>query len=87
MTAQPWLVPKRVPAQDSVRSRAGKSTGKVLGWLRPGKAALASLLSVPLTAIGLACIDYGVFLASQVAGFIVTGISLILLEHVIADEA
>ena len=60
---------------------------KVLSWLRPGRVVLASVASVPLTTIGLACIDYGVFLASQVAGFIVTGISLILLEHVIADEA
>jgi len=85
MTAQPWA--PAVLRGKAKPSAAHRGMAKVLSWLRPGRAALASVASVPLTTIGLACIDYGVFLASQVAGFIVTGISLILLEHVIADEA
>jgi hypothetical protein len=53
---------------------------------RPARPALANLASVPLHAAGLACVDVGVFTASPVAGWIITGLSLIWLEHVIADE-
>lgn len=53
----------------------------------PHKASLARLAEIPLTVLGLGCIDTGVFQASTVAGWIVTGLSLILLEHLIADEA
>jgi hypothetical protein len=52
----------------------------------PHKAALASLADIPLTVAGLGCIDAGVFVANMVAGLIVTGVSLMWLEHLIADE-
>lgn len=59
-------------------------TGKAA--IAPHKASLANLWSIPLTVAGVGCVDTGVFFASVVAGWIVTGLSLILLEHVIADE-
>jgi hypothetical protein len=54
--------------------------------IAPHKASLASLWSIPLTVLGIGAIDTGVFLASAVAGWIVLGLSLVLLEHMIADE-
>jgi len=76
------------------RSLPGRSLGKRLRGLRaraaalvkPVRAPLANLAATPLHAAGLACIDAGVFTASLTAGLIVTGFSLIWLEHVIADE-
>ena len=52
----------------------------------PHRAALANLMSMPLTLAGAGCIDTGVFYASTVAGWIITGLSLVVLEHLIADE-
>lgn len=54
--------------------------------VRPHTAPLVNLAKMPLTVTGLGCIDAGVFTASDVAGWIVTGISLIVLEYAIADE-
>lgn len=54
--------------------------------MTPAKPVLANLASIPLTVAGLGCIDCGVFFASTIAGFIITGISLIVLEHLAADE-
>ena len=59
---------------------------RVTAIVRPAAAPLANLAASPLHAAGLACIDAGVFTASLTAGLIVTGFSLIWLEHVIADE-
>lgn len=52
----------------------------------PHRAALSNLASIPLTTFGLGCICTGVFYASTIAGWIVTGLALIFLEHVIADD-
>lgn len=52
----------------------------------PHRAALANLASIPLTVAGIGCVDAGVFVANTIAGLLVTGVSLILLEHAIADE-
>jgi hypothetical protein len=41
---------------------------------------------MPLSVLGYAAIDIGVFRASSIAGWIVTGLSLIWLEYLIADE-
>ena len=54
--------------------------------VKPARPALANLAASPLHVLGLGCIDTGVFTASPVAGWIITGLSLIWLEHVIADE-
>lgn len=47
---------------------------------------LKNLLSVPLTTAGAACFSVAAFLGNTIAGFAVTGICLIVLEAVIADE-
>lgn len=52
----------------------------------PHKASVAKLAEIPLTVAGVGCIAAGVFLASAIAGFIVLGGALILLEYLIADE-
>ena len=70
------LIPRAMGAVAASTARLG----------RPHRAALSNLAAIPLTALGLGCIDTGVFYANFVAGWIVTGLSLIFLEHVIADE-
>jgi hypothetical protein len=52
----------------------------------PTKPVLKNLAAIPLTVAGLACIDVGVFTASPIAGWLVTGVSLMWLEHLIADD-
>jgi len=54
--------------------------------IEPHRAALRNLASIPLTVLGAGCVDVGIFTANSVAGWICTGLSLILVEHVIADE-
>ncbi len=74
------------PAGRSWRPLLRKAAAVVSGWLRPARPVLANLAASPLTAAGLACVDAGVFTASVTAGWIVTGLSLMVLEHVLADE-
>lgn len=52
----------------------------------PHKAAVANLLHIPLTVTGTACIDYAAFHLGAGWGWLVTGLSLVLVEHIIADE-
>lgn len=54
--------------------------------VQPHKAVLSNLASIPLTVAGIACADTGAFLASTIAGWIFTGVTLLVLEHLIADE-
>lgn len=71
----------------------GKAIGQLLhgagataaALMKPHRASLARLADIPLTAAGVALSDVGVFRAAAVAGFIVTGLSLVLVEHLIAD--
>ena len=75
----------------SGRSRIGKVTlapaARFLSRLaRPVRAPLVNLASIPLHVAGLACIDAAAFTGNLIAGLVVTGLSLIWLEHVIADE-
>lgn len=53
---------------------------------RPHKAAISNLLHVPFTAAGAACIDYAGFHLGAGWGWLITGVSLIVVEHIIADE-
>jgi hypothetical protein len=55
-------------------------------FLRPAKPVLANLASVPLTVAGLGCADFAAFHLAHGWGWLVTGASLMWLEHVIADE-
>lgn len=53
----------------------------------PHKAAFANLRSIPLTVAGIGCIDYAAFHIGSGWGWLVTGVSLMVLEHMIADDA
>lgn len=53
----------------------------------PHKAALANLRSIPLTVAGIGCTDYSAFHLGGGWGWLVTGVSLMILEHMIADDA
>lgn len=73
----------------------------VLGWLatlvalpgllgraavRPHRAALRRLADIPLTLVALSCADYAAFALPGRWGWLATGASLIVLEHLIADD-
>lgn len=82
------MVTAVLPARRALRlrQRAKQAASKALGLLRPARPVAVNLLASPLTVAGLACADIGVFTASVTAGWIITGLSLFVLEHVIADE-
>lgn len=44
------------------------------------------LAQIPLTVAGIGCIDAAAFVGNTIAGLVVTGLSLMGLEYVIADE-
>lgn len=78
-------IPRPRPA--SALPRLGKSlTRRVAAMVKPAKPVLANLASIPLHVAGLGCIDAAAFTGNTIAGLVVTGLSLIWLEHVIADE-
>lgn len=55
-------------------------------WLKPVRPVLANLAAVPLHVAGLGCVDFAAFHLGHGWGWLVTGATLIWLEHVIADE-
>ncbi len=44
------------------------------------------LAEIPLTVAGVGCIDAAAFVGNTIAGLVVTGLSLMAVEYVIADE-
>ena len=50
------------------------------------KASVKRLSEIPLTVTGIAFIDFAAFHVAHGLGWLVTGISLLILEHLIADE-
>ena len=52
----------------------------------PHKVAAANLFAMPLTVLGVACIDFAAFHLAHGWGWLFTGISLILLEYVASDD-
>ena len=54
--------------------------------IAPHKVSLANLKQIPLTIVGFACIDFAAFHLAHGWGWLVTGLSLILLEHMIAED-
>lgn len=65
-------------------------TGRAAAHLQTARAGLrrltARLAPSALTVAGLGCIDIGVFEANTIAGWIATGISLLVLEYRIDGE-
>ena len=62
---------------------AARAAGRLLAPARP---VAANLASVPLHVAGLGCIDFAAFHLAHGWGWLITGLSLIWVEHVIADE-
>lgn len=80
----------RVPVTSRLRgyaTAAGNAVKRAAARaITPHKAALGNLTSMPLTVAGAACVDFAAFHLAHGWGWLVTGISLVLLEHAIADE-
>lgn len=54
--------------------------------LAPHKSSLRNLGQIPLTVCGTGFIDFAAFHLAHGWGWLVTGVSLIVLEHLIADD-
>lgn len=54
--------------------------------LAPHKVSLKNLGQIPLTCLGTGFIDFAAFHLGHGWGWLVTGISLIVIEHLIADD-
>lgn len=75
----------RIRAAARTTARAMAALGRRA--IAPHRASLANLARVPFTLAGAGCVDYAAFHVASGLGWLITGISLVLLEHVIADEA
>ena len=64
-------------------ARAGLAVRKAAA---PARAPLANLAQIPLTVAGIGCIDAAAYIGNEIAGLVVIGLSLLALEHLIADE-
>lgn len=73
-----------LPTLGGVRVRAGRFREAARRITIPSS--LRSIAQMPLTVLGLGCVDTGVFTASPVAGWIVTGLTLIGLEFLATDS-
>ena len=47
---------------------------------------IANLKAIPLTVAGTACMDFAAFHIAHGWGWLATGVSLVIIEHLIADE-
>lgn len=54
--------------------------------VKPHKASLRRLADMPLTVIGTGAIDFAAFHVAHGWGWLVTGASLMVIEHLIADN-
>lgn len=66
--------------------RLSRWSGKVGRWFSPAKPVLSNLAASPLFVCGVGLIDASAFVLNLALGLAVTGVSLIVLEHVISDE-
>lgn len=75
------------------REFSKKSAGKFTGFaarnldrlVSPHKNSLRNLSQIPLTATGVGFMDFAAFHLAHGWGWLVTGISLVIVEHIIAD--
>jgi hypothetical protein len=79
LTRPSWLGKLAKSALSFVTTVASKA-------LTPAKPVLANLAHIPLTVAGTGCIDYASFHLGGGWGWLVTGLSLLVLEHLVADE-
>lgn len=53
--------------------------------LNPPKSMVRKLLDIPFTTLGIACVDFAAFHLPHGWGWLVTGVSLIVLEFMVAE--
>lgn len=70
-----------------VRKARGAGRWAAERLLKPVRPVLGNLASIPLTLIGTASIDFAAFHLAHGWGWLVTGVSLYYIEHLIADES
>lgn len=78
--------PGRLRLGDRRRRAAAWARGALRRAAAPVKAPAAALVQIPLTVAGIGCIDAAAFLGCTIAGLVVTGLSLLALEALIADD-
>lgn len=85
VTAHLPLAGKRLRLPD-----IGKAALRIARRLRPAKSEIrgvaAKIAQIPFTFAGIGCVDYGFFHWCSMAGWIVTGISLFVMQELVADE-
>jgi hypothetical protein len=64
----------------------GAITALAIAAATPHRAAIANLAHMPLTVVGFGCADYAAWHLGGGWGWLAIAISLILLEHLVADE-
>ena len=79
-------VPGSVRARRALGAALGVVTTVAVRAVTPHKAALCRLADIPLTVLGVGAIDFAAFHYVHMVGWLITGVSLILLEHAIADD-
>lgn len=73
--------------QATRRRRFGAAARRALARATaPATPLLAKLAEIPLTVAGIGCIDAAAFVGDTIAGLVVTGLSLIGLEYLLADD-
>jgi hypothetical protein len=78
----PWLR----PAAGQLRAWLALAGGLVVAYVfAQHKASLKRLTEIPLTVTGAGFIDFAAFHVAHGLGWLVTGLSLVLIEHLIAD--
>jgi hypothetical protein len=74
----------------AVRRIGSVVSGVLLSVVRvvaaPHKASLARLWDIPLTVTGAGFVDFAAFHVAHGWGWLVTGLSLVVIEHLISDE-
>ena len=86
MVALAPYVPGSARTRRAVVAALGVVKAVAIGAVAPHKASLARLADIPLTVAGVGCIDFAAFHLGHGWGWLVTGLSLVLLEHVISDD-
>jgi hypothetical protein len=78
---------RRARWRPRLHALAATATRAAARLFAPARPAAANLAAVPLHVAGLASIDFAAFHWAHSWGWLVTGVSLMWLEHVIADES
>jgi hypothetical protein len=83
------VVPDATGTRDRARwlRKARDLTGTVIKTaLTPHRASLARLADMPLSVVGTGGIDFAAFHVDHGVGWLVLGVSLWVIEHLIADD-